>query len=74
MLYEMKCQVEQKTVCVSKTEIICSKIDYIESTEKLKKVCEDEFTRIPKQHLEHDRKCFFDKQYNNYKPNVTPYE
>ena len=66
MMYEVKCHVNQKTVCVSKTELICSRMDYIESIGKSQRVCKDKFTRIPNQHLRYDRKCFFDKQYDNY--------
>ena len=73
MVYQMKCHVKQKNVCASKQEIVCSNINYREWTITPEKECKDKFTWLPRQYIEHDRKCLFNKRYES-KPEVMPYK
>ena len=55
--YKMKCDVNQKTICQTKTENKCKTIYYNEFKEKSKRVCEKKYTYSPKQTIEHKKKC-----------------
>ena len=57
MVYTMKCEVKKKVSCIIETKEECKTIDYIESEQKSHKTCEPTNVHIPKQTVDHKKKC-----------------
>merc|ERR1711962_539781 len=58
-VYKMTCKVLKKNHCEAHTTKECKEIKYIESTEKPHKTCDPTYIKVPKQVLEHKKKCLF---------------
>ena len=53
----MKCEVKKKNSCTFHTKEECNIIEYVESDQKPFKTCEPEVVHVPKQNVDHKKKC-----------------
>merc|ERR1711962_1549130 len=56
-IYKMECKVLKKTTCEAHTTKDCKHIVYNESKDVPHKTCDPTYIKLPKQHLEHKKKC-----------------
>merc|ERR1711962_661950 len=59
VVYKMECKVLKKNHCEAHTTKDCKHIEYNESQDIPHKKCDPTYIKIPKQHLDHKKKCLF---------------